>query len=239
LELVRKQCNDLIGTLEKTHAKKGEMKMKTKIFGFMALALVALAGTGIAYGHWTSVAYVNATISSGTLIVQLSNEGISTNQVDKQVANVSSSLIVPLVAHVASNTLLITITNAYPMLCVNGTFNFYNAGTIPAGLNCLDLELNDNDGNDEFFVPTGPNCGYMTDESGVPMANFSWYTTPGGPLGLNGENATLSQIDPGQTLYVHWKICFQEGLEQGETWHFYSTWTFVNWNEVGTPDVGT
>jgi len=202
--------------------------MKTKIFGMLAFVLVALAGTGIAYGHWTSVAYVNATVTSGTLDVQLSDEGIATNQVDKIVAKVSDNLV--------GNTLYININNAYPMLIVNGTFNLYNDGTIPAALNGIDWQLTDNDGNDEWVVNTGQYSAFVTDDGVTSQANISWYTTPGGPLGLNGENATFNQIDPGQTLYVHWQIVFQEALEQGETWTVNSTWTFVNWNEQGSTE---
>jgi len=200
--------------------------MKTKIFGMLAFVLVALAGTGIAYGHWTSLAYVNATVTSGTLDIQLSDEGITTNQVDKIVALVDHEL--------DGNTLTITIDNAYPMLCVNGTFNLYNDGTIPAALNGVDWNIYDNDGNDEFFTSTGDNCGFISDDGVTPQMNISWSSSNDGSLGLNGQTATFNQIDPGQTLYVHWKICFQEGLEQSETWYIYSTWTFVNWNEQGS-----
>jgi hypothetical protein len=212
--------------------------MKAKVFGMLAFVMFALAGTGIAYGHWQDPVYVNTQITTGTLCITLSDEGISSNQCtftgDKPVATYWDYLTPN------QNCLDIYMCNVYPCLVVNGTFNIYNNGTIPAALNGINWCITDQADPYLTIVPCAENSNIyvVTDNyTWCPQAFIYVNSTSGPAAGQDNPNntpATLSQIDPGQTLYVTWYVCFTENLCQNQTWCIGSTWCFVNWNELGS-----
>jgi len=197
--------------------------MKTKIFGILAFVMVALAGTGIAYGHWYDYAYVNATITTGYLQVNLSDDTtptISGGCTDcPSVVTATQSL-----SEEQSNTLDINITNAYPSIMVNGTFNIDNDGTVPAQLYSVTWTATDTDSapGDINFVADGNGGWYLVDD-GVNMMDITLTFT-----NSTGATVTPNEICVGNTIWGHWSISFLEPLEQGTTFWLSSTWTFQN-----------
>jgi len=210
--------------------------MKTKVLGMLAFVMFALAGTGIAYGHWQDPVYVNTQITTGVLCITLSDEGISSNQAtfpgDKPVATYWDYL------YPDQHCLDIYMCNVYPCLVINGTFNINNTGTIPAGLAGINWCITDE--NDPYLtIVQFDDCPYtyvVTDNyTWCPQAFIFVNATSGPAAGQDNPNntpATLCQIDPGQTLYITWYVFFTENLCQGQTWCINSQWCFWNWNEL-------
>jgi len=98
-----------------------------KKIGLLALALVLALGTmGVGYAMWFEDLYINGIVNTGNLDA---NWSIMDYGDDEDVAagkNYSS-----IFAEIQGDTLLVTVTNAYP--CINYFVNFDvdNAGTIP------------------------------------------------------------------------------------------------------------
>ena len=204
--------------------------MKTKIFGILAFVMVALAGTGIAYGHWYDSANVNATIQTGYISVVLSDDMKphvwgGCKDCPQSMSTASQSISAD------NKTISITIDNAYPSICVCGVFNIENQGTVPVEPtdNAICWNITDSDGsstlNGDIKVSLSGNTAIVCDDN-VQIMTITYCMTDS--PGNNGNVITSSTICPGQTVYVHYHICFQEGLEQDTTYWIYSTWNFQN-----------
>ena len=195
--------------------------MKTKILGILAFVMVALAGTGIAYGHWYDTANVNATIETGTLSVALSDD--TTPTITGGCADCPQTVIATQSLDEDDNILTITIDNAYPSICVNGTFNIENTGSVPAEIANIAFTASDTDSppGDIYFVADG-NGGYYLVDDNVNMMDISiYYTNASGVI-------TPGVMCVGDTIWAHWSICFLEDLEQNTVFTITSTWTFQN-----------
>jgi len=204
--------------------------MKTKLFGILTFAMIALAGTGIAYGHWYSFAYVNANITTGYLDVALSDDtqpGIIQCTECPAVVTASQSL--------DGQTLTIQIDNAYPGVFVWGTFNIENIGTVPAEMapGSPSFQVTDNDSEPgDIYIAAGPNStsAYIYDD-GANMMLISWSFTD-----ITGAPITTGMLCVGDTVYVHWGILFLEPLEPSTAFSITSTWQFQNCEPVAVPD---
>ena len=195
--------------------------------------MIALAGTGIAFGHWYDSAYVNVQVNTGYIDVQLDSTGLPTitgqcpncpgTVTAVQLVYSGGLLQVPpnALGTVYGDTLLLNITNAYPGICVNGIFSIDNIGTVPVMLA---------DGSPSFTLPAGwtttsagTNSVYLVDGSSVQEIQVTWSFTD-----VTGAPFTATSLCPGGIVYVHYSICFFEGLAQKQNYLFQSTWCFEN-----------
>lgn len=211
--------------------------MNTKMFGILAMVLVAFAGTGVAFGHWVSTVYVNGIVTSGSFNIVVSDEGINT--CCPEWVHVSS------VVNSATNTVTENITNAFPGVAVWGQINLNNTGTVPGSVDWCGFCMTANDieypgapvtASDEAwtnitgcFASAGSAVWNDTtgNVGGVPPTTqqwivYWWWTD------ASGNNITFhGMLYPDQTVYFNYKIVFLEGLEQSETWLFNVTIPFV------------
>lgn len=110
------------------------MKGKFGKIGMISLALViALAGLGVVFAHWTETLTTEANVSTGELKLELTDPDCEDNypwgdliSCEKDESASSND----------SQTFTITIVDAYPGYWGKCTFNIENTGTIPAKICC-------------------------------------------------------------------------------------------------------
>ena len=98
--------------------------MKSRMVSLVAIVLVAMLALGMSYALWSTHLYISGTIYTGTVSAEI----IAGNCYDDEPPEKDVSDIT---CEVVDNTLVVTITNAYP--CINYSCKFYvnNTGTIP------------------------------------------------------------------------------------------------------------
>jgi hypothetical protein len=116
---------------------------------------------------------------------------------------------------IVDNTISITVDNAYPCITVNGILNINNTGSVPAGLHGVKVTL-----------PIGMTLvsagGYYEVYLGDKLiAEFAY--------NIDGD---IEQIDPGDVVYIDFKLHFDEGLPQGSHFDFSVELIYYNWNEA-------
>lgn len=231
--------------------------MNTKIFGILAMVFVALAGTGVAFGHWYDPVYANVQVQTGTLQVLLTNnEGQpwvfgdqcsvhqgGLNPGFGNVVTATQCLNTP-----TNTTMTISICNAYPSIVVFGCFDVNNTGSIPAQFNGITFTPCAGIGVEQA---TGV-CNYTiyntTNGAGIATLTFGFSSIPA--VGLFGSQnfksyndcftyfnnlGSASKFCPGQEVYMWYCISFNyESIGQGISFSISSTLQFQSYeNGVG------
>lgn len=110
-----------------------------KKVGLLALAIVlslGLMGAGLAY--WTETLTITGSVATGNLSVAYSNVVCADNESNPDVGTCSATITGE---NTDSETLVITITNAYPCYTCTVDFDILNDGSIPVDLGSLVLDL--------------------------------------------------------------------------------------------------
>jgi len=234
-----------------------------KKIGFFVLALVLVLGTmGVAYAKWTDTVNLNATITTGNLILGIQDLGSNdpsfiidqdgdpeevisadpqctpgNNREQKDVASLDSVNGTPKTGCPGYfQDITETFDNVYPYYSATTTIQITNCGTVP-------LKLDDVDGR--FIVATGSTdlmcwmrfSGTITDENNKQ--------TTFGPTSIDGLAAALLaanvQIGGGKTLTLALTVCFVETcnddpegqiMPQGAHASYVVTIEGAQWNEV-------
>lgn len=111
--------------------------MKTKIVGIVASLLVVMLALGVSYALWSTNLYVSGTINTGTVSAEII-AGASYDGDD----NVPGKDVSEISALVDGNTLMVTITNAYPSIDYFQEFKVKNTGTIPVKVQSIVISGN-------------------------------------------------------------------------------------------------
>ena len=184
--------------------------MKTKmIMATFAILMIALGIAGFAYAHWEKYMWLNVDVKTGkldldwsfTYTVSPSNTKYLGEPEEFNVSTIHYAFLDK--DHDGNKELLnITIENAYPCLWINGTIDVTNTGTIPAKL-------------------------YYYNMTAVPL----WLEDTLYEYSIRPNSLALNQIDPGQSVYLDFKIHFPESTPQNVTANFRLNLWFCNWNE--------
>ncbi|HID40933.1 MAG TPA: hypothetical protein EYP33_02125 [Pyrodictium sp.] len=135
----------------------GRPRMKPLVLLVALLPLLALTAIGLTYAQWSETLSLTATISTGSLDVDIKANRATGVEMSSQYLDVSLNLT-STDSDQGNELLSIIIEKAYPGAEVNVTFTLENVGTIPAlatmKLNtdaiqdkCVDVELYDEHGN--------------------------------------------------------------------------------------------
>jgi len=208
-----------------------------KKIGLLCLALVlALGSLGFAYAKWSDTVTISKTITTDDVRVSwgtwtpwddcldASNdynldldklyppEGtdpvITWVRVDKDVGCTSVTM--------DGDSLVVTVTCAYPLYYGDIEVEFCNLGSVPVKLQSITPEA----------------------IGGWSIASKPWFTGEGsdicdGAIWVNATDGVGTQIDPGydqcKAASVKWVV--QQCASQSTTYQFRITWTVVNWNE--------
>ena len=116
-----------------------------------------------------------------------------------------------------TDTLLVTVYNAYPLYYNDFEVEFENCGTLPVRL--------------QSIVITPLN---------FTLANDAWMPSNGGEIWVSATNGIGTQLEPGDLKAASVKFVVQQSALQnagrGETgdppaYQFLITWTVIQWNE--------
>jgi len=205
--------------------------MNTKILGILAMVIVALAGTGVAFGHWVSAVQINGVITSGSFNIETSI--MTGNDTGSSCPSVCVTSLVTTCPHTNTNTITTTIKNAYPTTYAWGAVSFSNTGTVPGVLTDIQMTVQNVEPSgqlspsDEVITLTAGNITagsfVFADTHFGPQWVQAWYFTDmyNDLVNFNGT------IAPHTTVVLHWQMGFQQGLEQAETWQLNTTYTFT------------
>ena len=200
-----------------------------KIAGLFSIAMLALVIGGVAYSHWTESITVDGTVNTGFIDVGLSAKVYMDNENDKsgephyyqEVATAKVEILDPVLSAGAVKNVKITIDNAYPSLDVIVIFDLKNYGTVPVGLY-------------EYLRYPGLDPDW---DVAIKQMGQGWYTE-------DVNQATPCQLDPWRwrdvevqypnVWYWWWHLHVEEEAIPGETYTFYATAEFWNWNEIET-----
>jgi len=200
--------------------KESDKEMKTKMTALFATLMIALMVAGFAYAHWSKVVTITGTVTTGKLHLTPSfhvdgiegTEGWLPEPEGKHVSYINWTI--------EGNTLTITINNTHPCLTIAGYIDIHNDGTIPAGLKHIEWD----------------STPYLRTEEPEPDIIELYDDTvnetyPIAIVGVGG-NYTTFQIDPCETVYLYFKLHFEEALPQGSTYTFTGKFEYWNWNEA-------
>lgn len=228
---------------------------------FIALALVlALGGLGVGYAAWTDQVNVNGSVNTGKVCIkfQVGNQtdracpsgnpwyvgpGNGDPNLDLSVYPPSiptqpdyvyteKNVACTNIQGVHTNTLLVTVNNAYPLYYNDLEIEFCNCGTVPVKLQSI------------YITPLNfVNAPYAWDEVSDP-GNTA-------PLWVRVTDGIGTQLEQGQCKSASVKFVVQEAALQNAgrglagdppAYQFTITWTVIQWNEYenGTsgPGVG-
>jgi hypothetical protein len=232
--------------------------MKAKLFGMMAFVMFALAGTGIAYGHWQDQTYANVNIQTGYLQITLTNnEGCpwvfgdqcvyphpGTSLYGGAVVSASQSLGT---TTITNDTMNICIANAYPSICVFGAFDINNTGTVPAQVAPTPVCWTTSYG--PYIYDWGNGTATVYNSNWCPIATIYYGFCPYSGHTLSSYNfgsysaccnfygqhqATTAKFCPGQEICFWYGICFNyEALPQNCNFNVYATLNFQNYEGIG------
>lgn len=192
-----------------------------KKIGLICLALVlALAGLGFGYAHWSDQLYVEGTVKGGELMVGFTEVLVNETHVDpepphdiiqgeylgKEVGSVTYEFEGYREGHTdpvkhGYEGVLVTISDAYPCYQVHITFVVDNLGTIPVIFEGVTIS-----------DPTGvltydPDLAALVDDAGTEIINFTFVNLIG--MQLDYCENTKAEVD------VHIK-------QEAEECHTYS-----------------
>jgi hypothetical protein len=221
--------------------------------GVMILSLTLV---GVGYAHWYKIITLEGFINTGVLHLTPYLECYGDNEFDKDVATILVEPPPGYIHHESvvldSNYLFFAIENAYP--CYEAWFciYLYNDGTIPAGLEQVEIMAGENSpygytivpgmgGGDYSFMLLSdvvPDGSELNDPADPYMAmEVDVYITPDGyevgefPLNPDHPN-DLFQIDPGMGVWLDVYIHFGECLPQDARFWWLVQMEYRNWNEV-------
>jgi hypothetical protein len=199
-----------------------------KKVALLGLALVlALGSLGFAYAKWSDSVTLSKTVNTdyidvywGTITPWDDCSGPSNDyNLDlsqypdivtyyREVKNVGCTTV----EGIGTDSLLVTVTNAYPLYYCDVEVEFCNRGSVPVKLADISAE------------PVG----------NWSLASAAW-TEPDcdGAIWVDTVDGVGTQIDPGDCKAASVKFVVQECAEQDATYQFMITWTVINWNEYG------
>jgi hypothetical protein len=102
---------------------------------FMVLVM-ALAALGVGYGHWTKTLDINGSVTTGEVNADFDSASTSDTGIDP---GYTKDVGTCTVSGVGTQTLTITVDNAYPSYTCDVDFTITNTGTIPLKVNALSL----------------------------------------------------------------------------------------------------
>ncbi|MCD6411760.1 MAG: hypothetical protein J7L20_04970 [Thermoplasmata archaeon] len=198
--------------------------MRGKVGTIFVLCMLAFAGIGIGYAHWSETLTLKGTLETGELDLDWSCTcSDNDDHSNKNIANVTCEFSSD------KNTLWINVTNAYPGYKVSVSIDIENVGTVPAvllegGINVrypggVIAKDTNNDGiPDEFYYDAN---GNGTAEPEELMAIIEEWEIWG----------DIHQIDSGQKVYVNCTVLFTNpGLPEDWSGAFEVTLNFENWS---------
>ena len=180
--------------------------MNAKLLLPVALIMMLLF-VGVAYSHWEKIVTVSGTVETGTLELTPSIEELWSDDA-KEYATIEG--------YIEGNTIVITISTVYPCITVGGTLNIENTGSIPAGFHDIDITLPSG-----MSYVQNPDGSYNIYLDGAHIATLKY--------ALTGD---FDQIDPGDTVYIDFKLHFEEDLPQDSDFSFTIQLVYYNWNEA-------
>jgi len=104
--------------------------LKSKIFGLLAMVMVALLVTGFAYAVWTETLYIEGTVETGYLDAQM----VPGYSWDSEPEGKDYSEIYCYVEEEDPYTLIVVVENAYPCIDYYQGFGIENTGSIPLNI---------------------------------------------------------------------------------------------------------
>jgi len=186
-----------------------------KLMATLAIMIIALGIAGFAYAHWEKTVTIDGTVTTGKLHVKPSFFAELVQ--DKDVAKIDYKW------EEETNTLTVTLSNVFPCLTVKGWFDFENDGTIPVALKEVKVTMPQG-----LSYDYNPVTGEFQIVESTPIAEN---VIAIGKLDLSRWSG-FPQIDPEQTVYVDFKLHFEEALRQKQEYEFTIQLIFWNWNEV-------
>ena len=176
---------------------------------FIVLIFVAIMIVSVSFALWSKVLYIEGTVNTG----YLDGKWISAFNYDQGLdpnpdgsfkdKDVGSTVI----SGIGTDTLVITINNAYPSYFNDVEVEYQYTGTIPAVVKAINI------------IPHGFNlasaCG----------AND-------GPIWVEVVNGVGAQLHQGDTQASSFKIHVEQCAEQGATYTFTVEIVLVQWNEA-------
>jgi len=219
-----------------------------KKIGLLVMALVmALGSLGIGYAKWSDSVSLSKSVSTGNVCVQWQTisetddcptgppwyvgpgegdpnldlsvypELVTYVKTDKNVACTA-------VQKLDSHTLLVTVTNAYPLYYGDVEVEWCNCGTIPVKLQNVKIEGVGFELSTEAWNDDPETCKplwvEMVDGVGTQVEPTSAIPLPAGKVKCIASS-------------VKWVV--QQCAAQGATYQFRITWDVVQWNEYVAP----
>jgi len=186
------------------------MKMNTKkIAATFAILMIALSITGFAYAHWEKYLWLNADVKTGKFDLDWSFTYTVSPSNTK---------------HPAGKPPFNVSTIDYAFVDTNNDGNFEGLNiTIDNAYPCLWI----NGTIDVHNTGTIPAKLYYYN-----MTYTAWLATA---LNWSDITGNVNQIDPGDFVYLGFKIHFPESTPQNATGNFFMNLWFCNWNESPPP----
>jgi len=206
--------------------------MKMKKIGLLALALVLALGTlGVAYAKWSDTVTISKTIGTDNVEVEwgtytpwdMCDSGIKDFNIDLVKYPTTTTWVqtgkdvgCTEVTGLDTDSLTVTVTNAYPKYYGDIEVEFCNTGSVPVKLQSI------------VARPVGE----------WSLASEAWFFNVedcDGAIWVDTVDGVGTQIDPGECKAASVKWVVQECASQSATYEFTITWTVVNWNEYTPP----
>ncbi len=169
--------------------------MKKAIGMFVALIL-ALGMSGLAYASWSETLMIRGTVNTGTVDVEWSE----VDNWDNEPAGKDVSWIA---CEIVDDTLIVTVTNAYPSIGYYNKVVIHNAGTIPVHIHDV--------------VVDNPNLG-------VVEVDISYEDENEDPIELP------VQLHPCDKIYAVIHVHLTQDAEMGTTYLFKAEIIAIQWN---------
>ena len=185
-----------------------------KLLALPAVVILGLLMSGLAFAHWSEILWIEGSVATGELDVELINvsssdpPGSNDEGVDKDVGCTTVDMI-DNDGDGDFDTALITITNAYPCYEVYVHFTVHNNGTIPA-----------------HFKGFGPQPPFAYNP-----VTYRWEASLfDGAITIHGWDGYGEQIHPCQNFdYTIW-IHIEQAAEENTTYQFTIEVWFDQWN---------
>jgi len=179
-----------------------------KLMIIPVLLVFALVITGFAYAHWEKIITIDGTVTTGSLHLEVisasSDDPPETIDIGKD-KDVGCTIVE---IGQDKQSLIVTVTNAYPCYEAYVHFTVKNTGTIPA-----------------HFKGFGPQPPFVQDGKVWKATFFD------GKITVWGWDSYNEQLHPGEpadyTIWIH----VEQPAEQGQPYTFEAEVWFYNYNE--------